>query len=305
MKVIVTGGAGFIGSHLVRHLLGLGHAVMVLDHFSDGKNIYLDLVGRWPKLTWHTADIGSDSLNLSQYLRGVDWVFHLAGRSGTAVSMRDPGRYHRANVDSTVALLETARRARVKRFIYASSASCYAFTRRPVQETGGVRMTSPYSLTKYAGELYVLHWAKVYKLPAVSLRLFQVYGVPINRNGDYGPVITTFIRQKAAGRPITVRGNGRQRRDFIYVKDVIEAMVSAASSTISGESFNVGSGQGHSINEFVKRLGGRIRYVPSVRSEPMVLVADVSKITNMLGWTPKVSFEEGITRVLHSLYLPV
>jgi UDP-glucose 4-epimerase len=297
-KTIVTGGAGFIGSHLAERLLKDGHEVTVLDNFSTG---------RPENLAHHQSENGlrvvevdvADLTGILPYFTGVDWVFHLAALADIVPSIQSPDKYFHANVDGTFAVLEAARRSGIKRFIYAASSSCYGIPDRyPTPETSAIRPQYPYALTKYLGEELVLHWGKVYKLPVVSLRLFNVYGPRSRTSGTYGAVFGVFLAQKLAGKPFTVVGDGLQKRDFTYVTDVVDAFLKAAESEVADEIFNVGSGNTYSVNYLVSLLKGDVVYIPKRPGEPDCTFADIAKITTDLGWQPRVSFEEGVALVL-------
>ncbi len=297
MNVLVTGGAGFIGSHLVDRLLDDGHEVIILDNFATGRRENLVQYKEQPRLRIHQVDIAELEL-IQPYFEEVEWVFHLAALADIVPSIQQPLRYHRSNVNGTVAVLEAARSSGVKRFVYAASASCYGIADElPTPETAPIRPMYPYALTKYLGEHYVLHWSRVYGVPCVSLRLFNVYGPRSRTSGAYGAVFGVFLAQKLAGKPFTVVGDGTQTRDFTFVTDVVDAFVRAAESRVDGEIFNVGSGNAYSVNYLVQLLGGDVVYIPKRPGEPDATFADVSKITQVLGWKPKVSFEEG-TRIM-------
>lgn len=301
MRTLVTGGAGFIGSHLVDRLLADGHQVMVLDNFSTG---------RWQNLEHHrenrrlqvvVVDV-ADYAAICPLFEGVDWVFHLAALADIVPSIQRPLDYHHANVEGTVSVLEAARQTGVKRFVYAASSSCYGIPDiYPTPETAPIRPQYPYALTKYLGELATLHWCQVYGLPAVSLRLFNVYGPRSRTSGTYGAVFGVFLAQKLAGQPFTVVGDGTQTRDFTFVTDVVNALVMAAQSDLVGEVMNVGSGQTYSVNHLVRLLGGPVTYIPKRPGEPDCTQADITKIRRLLGWEPRVSFEEGVRVMLENI----
>ena len=300
-KVLVTGGAGFIGSHLVERLLSDGHSVVVLDNFSTGRPQNLDHVGHHSHLLVHEADV-SDYQAIHSFFSGVDWVFHLAALADIVPSIQRPLDYYRSNVEGTASVVEAARQARVRRFLYTASSSCYGIPDiYPTPETAEIRPQYPYALTKYLGEQTVMHWAEVYKLPSVSLRLFNVFGPRARTSGTYGAVFGVFLAQKLAGKPFTVVGDGTQTRDFIFVTDVIEAFVQAAQSDIIGETFNVGSGGTYSVNRIVDLMGGDAVHVPKRPGEPDCTFADIAKIHRKLSWSPKVSFEEGVRLMLKDI----
>ncbi|MBI3635389.1 MAG: SDR family oxidoreductase [Candidatus Rokubacteria bacterium] len=298
MKVVVTGGAGFIGSHLTDRLLRDGHRVLVLDDLSTGRPENLQHLRGERGLAVERADVAALDAE-TPWFAGVDWVFHLAALADIVPSIQRPLDYHRANVDGTVAVLEAARRAGVRRFVYAASSSCYGIPdRTPTAEDAPIRPEYPYALTKRVGEQYALHWGRVYKLPVVSLRLFNVYGPRARTSGTYGAVFGVFLAQKLHGRPFTVVGDGSQTRDFTFVTDVVDAFAAAAASDVSGEVFNVGTGQPVSVNRLVELLGGEVVHVPKRPGEPDCTQADTTKIQRTLGWTPKTSFEDGVRVML-------
>jgi UDP-glucose 4-epimerase len=199
-------------------------------------------------------------------------------------------------------MLEAARRAGVGRFLYAASSSCYGIPDvYPTPETAPARPQYPYALSKLLGEQCVLHWSHVYRLPAVSLRLFNVYGPRSRTSGTYGAVFGVFLAQKLRGRPYTVVGDGTQSRDFTFVADVADAFVTAAQSTITGEVFNVGAGAPVSVNRLVELLEGEVVHVPKRPGEPDRTHADIRKIQRGLGWRPKVSIEEGVRILLDNI----
>jgi UDP-glucose 4-epimerase len=294
VKTVVTGGAGFIGSHLVERLLAAGHSVRVLDNFSTGRPENLAHLARDPRLAVERVDIATEP-RLADLVAGTDWLFHLAALADIVPSIERPTDYHRANVDGTVAVLEAARAAGVGRFVYTASSSCYGIPDVcPTPETAAPRPQYPYALTKLLGEQCALHWGQVYRLPVISLRLFNVYGPRSRTSGTYGAVFGVFLAQKLAGQPFTVVGDGTQSRDFTFVSDVADAFVSAAQSTVSGEVFNVGTGAPVPVNRLVELLKGEVVHVPKRPGEPERTHADVSKIQRGLGWRAKVSIEEGI-----------
>ncbi len=300
-KVLVTGAAGFIGSHLVDRLLADGHEVVALDNFSTGRPENLQHHAANSRLVIHRADVSQHEA-IAPHFAGVHSVFHLAALADIVPSVQNPLVYHRANVDGTAAVLEAARLASVKRFVYAASSSCYGLPDVfPTPETAAIRPMYPYALTKYLGEQYVLHWQQTYHLPCVSLRLFNVYGPRARTRGTYGAVFGVFLAQKLAGRPFTIVGDGTQTRDFTFVTDVVDAFVKAAESNVEGEIFNVGSGGHYSINRLIELLGGERVTVPKRPGEPDCTFADTRKIAAALGWRPQVPFEEGVRRMLATI----
>lgn len=299
MRSIVTGGAGFIGSHLVDALLGRGHEVTVLDNFSTGRRANLEHVKDRVKI--FECDVAVSGEWIKEF-QGVDWVFHLAALADIVPSIQVPDEYFRANVVGTFNVIQAAKHASVKRVIYAASSSCYGIPLDyPTNELAEIAPQYPYALTKRLGEELVMHWAQIYKLPAVSLRFFNVYGTRSRTSGTYGAVLGVFLAQKLAGQPLTVVGTGEQTRDFTYVTDVASALIAAAASTRVGDIYNVGSGCSVSINKLVELLGCNKIKIPKRPGEPDCTFADIQKIRKDLNWSPSVSIEQGVQIVLENI----
>ena len=299
MKSIVTGGAGFIGSHVVEQLLGRGADVVVIDNFSTGRQENLSEFSGSVRLV--EADISNPGSWMAEF-KGVDHVFHLAALADIVPSIENPVSYYRSNVDGTFNVLEAARAVSVQKLVYAASSSCYGIPDEfPTKESAEIRPQYPYALTKYLGEELVRHWNQVYGLPAISLRLFNVYGTRSRTSGTYGAVFGVFLAQKLAGKPFTVVGDGKQTRDFTYVSDVASAFISAATSSLIGGVFNVGSGRTVSINELVELLGGPVTHIPKRPGEPDCTFADIAKITAALDWRPRVPIADGVREVVANI----
>ncbi len=293
---IVTGGAGFIGSHMVDLLVERGFRVDVVDNLLGGRRENI-------------ADHDGDTVRLiEQDIRTLDadqnpfdgarYVFHFAGIGDIVPSIERPGEYVSVNVGGTVAVLECARRAGVDRFVYAASSSCYGLAAVPTHEQHPIQPEYPYALSKYMGEETVFHWGRVYKLPVNAIRIFNAYGIRARTTGAYGAVFGVFLKQKLAEQPFTVVGDGTQRRDFVYATDVAQAFLLAAETQITGAAFNVGGGDPQSVNRIVELLGGEVVHVPKRPGEPDVTWADIAYARSALGWEPEVSFEDGIGRML-------
>ena len=301
MKALVTGGAGFIGSHLCQRLLDRGLEVVCVDNLVCGRLKNLDEFKDNPSFNFIQVDI-RDRETLLSTMKGVDWVFHLAGLADIVPSIENPSLYFDMNVNGTLHVLECAREAGISRFLYAASSSSYGIPDNyPTEETAPINPQYPYALTKYQGEELVLHWAELYKLPALSLRLFNVYGPRSRTTGAYGAVFGVFLAQKLHGKPFTVVGDGTQTRDFTYVADVAEAFLRAAESNVTGEAMNVGSGNHFSVNRLVELLGGDIEYIPKRPGEPDCTLADMTRIKEALGWTPGVPIEDGVRVMLENI----
>ncbi len=296
-KVVVTGGAGFIGSHMVDLLLDRGFEVAVIDNLVGGHRSNLDQHRENKRLACFWDDIRRLDPT-SAIFDGAIYVFHLAGIGDIVPSIERPIEYMDVNVQGTVRVLECARHAGVKKFVYAASSSCYGLASTPTREDHPIDPQYPYALSKYLGEQAAFHWHRVYGLPVNSICIFNAYGTRVRTTGAYGAVFGVFLRQKLAGRPFTVVGDGTQSRDFVYASDVATALLAAAKTHISGERFNVGAGNPQTVNRLVELLGGEVVYVPKRPGEPDCTHADISKITRLLGWKPTVSFEEGVARML-------
>jgi UDP-glucose 4-epimerase len=295
MKILVTGGAGFIGSHLVDRLMSEDHEVIVLDNFKSGKIENLDLVKEKARVI--NCDIRSE--DIEDHFAGIEIVFHLAALADIVPSITAPYEYMEVNVMGTTRILEAARKAGVKRFIYAASSSCYGIPSEfPTKETCPPDPQYPYALSKYLGEQVFFHWLKLYGLSGISLRFFNVYGPRARTSGNYGAVLGVFLGQKRAKLPLTIVGDGTQVRDFTYVSDVVDALILAADSNESGIAINVGTSNPTSVNRLAQLIGGETVHIPKRPGEPDQTNADNSLALDRLKWSAKVSVEEGVARVL-------
>lgn len=303
MLDLVTGGAGFIGSHLVDQLVASGRRVRVLDNFAVGRPANLEQHRGNDAVEIIVGDV-ADKSGVDAATRGVERVFHLAARADVVPSIQEPEDYFRSNVDGTFAVLEAVRKHAVKRLVYVASSSCYGIPDRyPTPEETPADPQYPYALTKYLGEQLVMHWAKVYNLPAVSVRFFNVYGPRARTSGTYGAVFGVFLAQLMAGKPLTIVGDGEQTRDFTFVSDVVDALIRVAESDRIGEIYNVGSGRPVSVNELVRLLGSPPSvHIPKRPGEPDCTFADISKIERQLGWKPKVRFAEGVGVMMNNMH---
>lgn len=301
MISLVTGGAGFIGSHLTDRLLAEGHEVRVVDNYSTGRPSNLSHHKDNSKLTLYNLDI-RDRQAIKECFKDVDYVFHLAALADIVPSIQQPWEYYSSNVLGTFNVVECAKEAGVKKLVYSASSSCYGIPDHfPTDEIAEIRPQYPYALTKRLGEETVLHWGQVYKLPVVTLRLFNVYGTRSRTSGTYGAVFGVFLAQKLANKPYTIVGNGEQTRDFTYVTDVADAFYIAAISEVEQETFNVGSGGTYSVNRLVELLGGDSIHIPKRPGEPDCTFADTTKIEKQLGWKAKVSLEKGVQKILENI----
>ena len=299
MKSLVTGGAGFIGSHLIDGLLEQGNEVIVLDNFSTGRPHNLSHVK--DQINIIECDL-SNSGNWERSFKGVTRVFHLAALADIVPSIENPKSYYQANVNGTFNVVEACKKYDIKKLIYSASSSCYGIPEVfPTPETAEIRPQYPYALTKLLGEQIVLHWSAVYGVPSVSMRFFNVYGTRSRTSGTYGAVFGVFLAQKLSNKPFTVVGDGTQTRDFTYVTDVVSALILASESTLESEIINIGSDNTYSINKLVQLLEGEVVYIPKRPGEPDCTWADISKARNLLKWEPKVTLEEGVSTLLENI----
>ena len=298
---VVTGGAGFIGSHAVDALLARGFSVRVVDDLRGGRLANLAHVLDGGRVEFHEVDI-CDLPPDSSIFAGADLVLHFAGIGDIVPSVERPADYMQTNVMGTVRVLDAARHAQVRRLVYSASSSCYgAHPPVPTDENCPIVTEYPYALSKYLGERAAFHWMKVYGLSVNSIRIFNAYGTRSRTSGAYGAVFGVFLKQKLAGRPFTVVGDGTQRRDFVFVTDVAEAFVLAALVEESGRIWNLGSGNPQSVNRLVELLGGPVVHIPRRPGEPAATWADPTAINRDLDWAPTVSFEQGVATVVENI----
>jgi len=299
MKAIVTGGAGFIGSHLVEKLATEGIDVVVVDNFEVGRE--KNYIKRSNTSFVH-CDISNQKELLINTLKDADTVYHLAARADVVPSIELPERYFEVNVTGTKNVMEAARINNVKTVVYAASSSCYGIPDEyPTKETAELRPQYPYALTKCLGEQLALHWGKVYNIKVVSVRFFNVYGTRARTSGTYGAVFGVFLAQKIKGLPFTIVGDGEQTRDFTYVSDIANAIMIAGKEGKTGEIYNIGSGETVSINKIVELLDGKSVHIPKRPGEPDCTYADITKITSQTSWKPRVKIEDGIKTMLENI----
>ena len=294
---VVTGGAGFIGSHMVDLLLAKGFIVRIIDNLVGGREANVAQHRANSDFHFEHSDI-RDLEPRAAVFAGARYVFHFAGIGDIVPSIEKPIDYMSANVQGTVRVLEAARAAGVEKLVYAASSSCYGLAAVPTREDHPIRPQYPYALSKYQGEQAALHWHQVYGLPVNAIRIFNAYGTRSRTSGAYGAVFGVFLRQKLAEQPFTVVGDGTQTRDFLYVSDVAAAFFAAATTPRTGEIWNLGAGQPQSVNRIVELLGGDKIHIPKRPGEPDCTFADITKIKAELGWAPQISFEEGVKRLL-------
>jgi len=299
MKIIVSGGAGFIGSNLVEKLAKGNNEIVVIDNFSTGR--MENLLNFKKKIKIVKADISKKG-KWEKNFKNAYGIYHLAARADIVPSIKNPNIYFEANVQGTKNIMEAARKYNLKKVVYTASSSCYGIPKKfPTKENEKISLVYPYALTKYLGEQIVLHWGKVYKIKAISLRLFNVYGLRSRTSGTYGAVFGVFLAQKIAKKPLTVVGDGNQTRDFTFVTDVVNALIKSFNSKISNEIINIGSDKTQSINKIVKLLKCEKVHIPKRPGEPDCTWADITKAKKLLLWKPKINLEKGIEIIIKNI----
>lgn len=304
IKGLVTGGAGFIGSHLVDRLLELDYEVIVIDNFSSGKKENLEHQKNNPNLKIFTKDICDE--DIVDLFKGVSLVFHLAGIPRVQFSIEFPEKTNKTNIEGTLNVLEAARKSGVKRFIYSASSSAYGNQEKmPLVETMLPDPLSPYAIQKLTGEYYCKVYSLLFNMETVILRYFNVYGPRQDPSGGYAGLIPRSINLILQGKVPEIYGDGEQTRDFVYVKDVVEANILAAKTQNKksfGQIFNIGGGNKLSVNKVVKDIIGKRNITPEHKPpviEPRDNLADISKAKEILNWNPKFTFEKGIKETIN------
>jgi UDP-glucose 4-epimerase len=301
LRAVVTGGCGFIGSHMVDMLMNKGFEVVVIDNLICGNLDNLNRHKKNPLLKVEELDIRNIDVSGSLF-KNTDFVFHFAGIGDIVPSIEKPEEYMSVNVLGTLRVLECSRQSNITKFVYAASSSCYGLANTPTDENHKIQPLYPYAISKFHGAELVRYWNKVYNIPYNTICIFNAYGPRVKTAGAYGAVFGVFLKQKLENKPYTVVGDGTQKRDFIYVTDVVKAFYLAATSKISSEVFNVGSANPQTINKLIELIGdGEKVYLPSRPGEPLTTHADISKIKKMLNWKPSVSFETGVNEMLKNI----
>lgn len=294
MKTLVTGGCGFIGSHLIEALIREGHEVIILDNLATGKKENIKSITASDRISIHEVDI-SEPGSWSELFANVSNVVHLAALIDIVASLKDPSSYFKTNVVGTFNVLEACRSHEIKRFVYVNSGACYGVADEyPTKEDAQLKPQYPYALTKVMGEQMTMHWAAVYGIPALSLRIFNLYGPRCSA------LFGLFMAQKAAGKPLTLTGDGSQTRDFTYITDVTAAIIAAINSDKSAEIYNIGSGTTVPVKQVAELLQCPVEYVPRRPGEMNVTFGDISKALRDLDWEPKISIEKGVELMLQT-----
>ena len=296
-RSIITGGAGFIGSNLTDHLVRIGHKVIVLDNFVSGKKSNLS---HHKKQDVKIIKIDSSkSKNLDKYFKGVHYVFHFAALSQIIPSIKNPKKYFKNNVIGTLKVVEAAKKAKIKKLVYAASSSCYGIPKKlPTSEKDKIDLNNPYAVTKFIGEEIIMRYASMFKMPNISFRFFNVYGPRLNISGQYSAVIGNFLSQTKNNKALTIVGDGKQTRDFIHVDDIAKACVKVIKSKCLNKIYNLGSGKKTSINTVAKIFNGKKKFIPNRPGEAKNSLADISKFKKDVNWHPKISLEKGIKKLI-------
>lgn len=308
-NVLVTGGAGFIGSNLVEYLLERDYNVRVVDNLFAGSKD--NLSGVMDDIDFIESDI-RDMTSMIGHCRDIDGIVHLAAISSVALSIEEPVMCNDVNINATINLLNIAKKQGVAKFVFASSSAIYGNPEEdvPVNEEAKAYPLTPYAISKYTSEMYCDVYSKLYNLPAVALRLFNVYGMKQNAKSEYSAVIPKFIEALNNHNSPTIYGDGEQTRDFVYVKDVVAAMELALNSEAVG-TYNIASGKSYSVNELaemIKKLLKKdlnINYQPQRTGEVKFSQADITLAKEKLGFEPAYLLEDGIKDKLKSLNMPV
>ncbi len=299
MKVIIIGGAGFIGSHLADYLVKKKFNVKIIDNLSSGRIENLKTIKK--KIKFFQIDISKKGKWHKEFKK-VDYVFHLAALSDIVPSIDKPEKYFHSNVTGTLNVIEACKKYKVKKLIYSASSSCYGIPRNyPTKESEKINPQYPYALTKYIGEQLIIYWSKIYKINYMSLRLFNVYGPRSRTSGTYGAMFGVFLAQKLNNKPFTLVGDGTQSRDFTYVSDVVSAFYIAAKSKLTNKIYNVGSGKTIQVKKIIKLLGGEYIKIPKRPGEPKITYANIRKIKKELKWQPKINIKTGVNIMLKNI----
>tara|TARA_A100001011_G_scaffold363304_1_gene413107 strand:- start:1310 stop:2302 length:993 start_codon:yes stop_codon:yes gene_type:complete len=299
MKIIITGGAGFIGSHLAKFLITKGHKVIIIDNLSTGRLSNIKTFKN--KVKFIKADI-SKLGKWTENFKNTKIVFHLAALADIVPSIQDPKKYFKSNVVGTENIVSSSIKHKVKKIIYSASSSCYGIPRYyPTSENEKIDPQYPYALTKYLGEQILMHYAKIYGIQCTSFRLFNVYGTRSRTSGTYGAMFGVFLAQKLKKKPLTIVGDGNQKRDFTYISDVIEAFYKAIKIKKNFQIFNLGTGKPIAVKEIAKLLDCKSVNIPKRPGEPDMTCANINKIRNELNWSPKISIKHGVKNILKEI----
>ncbi len=299
-KVLVTGAAGFIGSHMCDYLIKKNFFVYGFDNLKNGNKKNIIHLKKNRNFKFVKFDL-LDRLNKKTFLN-VDYVLHFAGIGDIVPSIDYPKKYMLNNFNGTLNLLSHLNFKKVKKFVYAASSSCYGLAKTPTNEKNEISTLYPYALSKYLGEQICMHWHNVYGARINSIRIFNAYGTRSRTTGAYGAVMGTFLKQVISNRELTVVGDGNQKRDFIFVTDVVKAFYKAMTTNKNGQIWNLGCGKPESVNQLIKYLKYNKKvHIPKRPGEPKITYADISKIKKDLNWKPVIDLKTGVGIMLNNL----
>jgi UDP-glucose 4-epimerase len=298
---LVTGCAGFIGSHMTEYLLDKNIKVIGVDNLSSGSINNIKNINS-KKFKFYNIDVKYIAKILKN-IKKLDFVFHFSGNGELIPSIEQPKKYFENNSLNTVNLIEEirAKKFKLKKFIYAASSTCYGINKKITDENAKINLEHPYALSKYVGELSCLHWGKVFNIPVISIRIFNAYGPRSRTSGVYGAVIGVFLKQKIEDYPLTIVGNGNQKRDFLHVEDLCRAFYKAAISSYKNEIFNLGYGKAKTINYLASLISNNHTFIPWRAGEPIKTEANICKIKKFLNWKPRINLKNGIAIVLKNI----
>ncbi len=299
--VIITGAAGFIGSHMCELMIRKNYNVIGIDDMSTGSVDNLKNIIKNKKFVLKKKNILD--LKKSEFKnKNINYIFHFAGKGDVVPSIEKPFEYVESNILVTTKILELAKNLKIKKLVYAASSSCYGINNKKLDENAKISLEHPYALSKYYGEQLVLNWFKIYKLPVNSIRIFNAYGPRVRTSSNYGAVFGVFFKQKLENKPLTIVGDGNQKRDYVFVTDVCNAFYLAAKTYLNGEIFNLGTGSPQKINFLAKILNCKNKvFIAKRPGEPDVTWANINKISKLLGWKPKVAFKKGVNLMLEDI----
>lgn len=298
---LVTGAAGFIGSHMVDFLLSKNYHVVGIDNLKNGSLNNIKKAKTNDKFVFFKKDFSN--IKKKDLPKKIDYIFHFAGIGSILPSIENPMKYIDNNCFKTIKLLEFLRRNnfKIKKFVYAASSSCYGLFSKKTSEKTKISLEHPYAFSKYIGEQSSLFWSKIYKIPVISIRIFNAYGLRFKTTGAYGSVLGVFLRQKLSNYPLTICGDGTQRRDYIFVSDVVSAFYLAAKSKFQNKIYNLGYGKPETIKKMAELISKKDSKIPMRKGEPFATHANIDKIKKELKWKPKVSFNEGMKIILQNI----
>lgn len=297
---IVTGGAGFIGSHMVDLLVKKKHIVIVIDDLSKGKKENLINHIKNKKIIFLKKDIRKLNVNDIKFKK-IEFIFHFAGKDAIIPSITKPEKYLDVNLNGTLNVLQATKDLNYKKFVYAASSSCYGKAKTPTKENNKISNLHPYALSKYLGEQVALSWNKIFSLPVNSVRIFNAYGERIGFNNEYGAMFPILLKQKLSNKSLTIVGDGNQKRDFIYVKDLVRGFYAVANIKQNGEVFNIGSGKPVTVNKIANLIGGKKIFINKRPGEPEITHASIKKIKSFTTWKPEVNIVQGVHVMLNNI----